>query len=293
MTDANYWGINGKISRTVASNNLTVAIVDYDGNNFSSLNPLVYKIGDTPRTITGALSVTVNAGAASGTGTFNAGNTKFAAKEIDYFVYLGWRASDSSVFILVSRIPYATTYADFSSTASNEKYGAYSGTAPASTDAVVNIGRFNATNSGTGSYNWSVPATSIVINHPIFETRPLAYTPAWTSSGTQPAIGNGTLVGTYILVQRKVDLYMSWVAGSTTTFGTGTYAFSHPLSISQQLFDDALALDASAGVNYNGVTFWNGSNTSFVIISSATWGQTFPVTWANGDYMVAQYKYYI
>jgi hypothetical protein len=37
------------------------------------------------------------------------------------------------------------------------------------------IGRFNATLSASASFNWSVPATSVVVNRPIYETRLLTY----------------------------------------------------------------------------------------------------------------------
>lgn len=186
------------ISRTVSSNNLTVALKTAGGSDFSSTNPFVFKIFDTLRTLTGALSVNVNAG----TNTFNAGSTEIKTLDTDFFVYLGWRASNSSMFILVSRIPYATTYADFSSTATNEKYGAYSGSAPASTDPVVVIGRFNAANSGTASFNWSIPATSIVLNFPIYETRWLDWTPVFAGFSADPTSN----VSRYRLINNTVNL---------------------------------------------------------------------------------------
>jgi drug/metabolite transporter superfamily protein YnfA len=184
MANKHIYPVNGIISATVASNNLTVALKNYDNTDFSGTTPLIHKIGSSPRALQAALSVTVNAGV----NTFNAGGTELTNKEVDYFVYLGWRAASSAMFILISRIPWATTYADFSATATNEKYGAYSGSAPASTDVVVNIGRFNATNSGTASYNWSIPAIAVVKNEPTFETRWLTFVPdadnSWTCSGS-------------------------------------------------------------------------------------------------------------
>lgn len=204
----------GFISRTVASNNLTVAIKDLAGANFSASNPMVHKIGAAPRSLAGALSVTVNAG----TNTFNAGGAELATKEIDYFVYLGWRAASSTVFILISRIPYARVYGDFSSTATNELYGAYSGSAPASTDEVVNIGRVNATLSAGAGYTWSVPATSIIINHPIYETRWLTYTPTITySGGTTNPTSNVIAHALYQVSGRNIHTHIE----STLTIGGG------------------------------------------------------------------------
>jgi len=175
--------LNGKFVPSVASNNLSVALKGANGSDPSSTNPVRVKINGTWRTVTAALSVTVNAG----TSTFAAGGTEVAAKEIDYFVYLAWRAASSAVVLGFARIPYAAVYSDFSGTATNEKYAAFS-TAPAAADDVVVIGRFPASNSGTASYNWSVPTftSANLIQQPIFETRKLSYTPTVTATTGTP-----------------------------------------------------------------------------------------------------------
>lgn len=205
--------LNYQISRTVASNNLTVALKDSDGNDATSTKPLNFNINGTIRQVTGALSVTVNAG----TGTFNLGSSELKALDQDMFVYVGWRVASSTVFILISRIPYARVYSEFSATTTNEKYGAYSGSAPASTDEVVNIGRFNAQNSGSSSYNWSIPATSVIINRPIFETRWLTYTPT-ISSTTGTITTPGATAGNYKIFGSSATVNHS---GAITTNGTG------------------------------------------------------------------------
>jgi hypothetical protein len=92
---------------------------------------------------------------AAGTEWFALGAT-FAALEQNFFVYLGWRAASSTVVLGFARIPFATLYSSFSGSSTAETYGAFS-TAPASSDDVVNIGRFAATLSAAASYNWSVP----------------------------------------------------------------------------------------------------------------------------------------
>ena len=55
-----------------------------------------------------------------------------------------------------------------------------------------------------------------------------AYTPTWTSSGTAPALGNGTLTGRYQQNGKSAQYEIRLTAGSTTTFGTGNYNFSLP-----------------------------------------------------------------
>ncbi len=175
--------INGKIVTSVSSNNLTVAIKGLDGNDPSASNPVYVRIGNTVRTITAALSVTKNAG----TNWFNSGSAGLATQEIDYFVYLGYNATDG-VVIGFARIPYASTYSDFSTTTTNEKYAAISTiTTAASSDEYEVIGRINAILSATASFNWSIPATSIIINRPIFRTRRLIFAPTFTWDSTPPS----------------------------------------------------------------------------------------------------------
>lgn len=289
------------ISRTVASNNLTIAIKDNAGNNATTAKPLYFTIAGVPRKLTASLSVTVNAGAASGSGTFNLGATEFAAKAQDVFVYVGWRASDTSVFLIYSRIPYAHTYADFSATAANEKYGAYSGSAPASTDAVQLIGRVNVQNSGTASYNWSIPSTSIVKNYPIDETEWLSYLPTWSAS-TPPTIGDGTLVGQYKIRGNECSVRQRTTIGSTTTNGTGTYTWSLPFTAatftsgnfsgSGRVFDNSTTTTYVSYVNIAG----SGSATTMNMTTHSATGAvsgTVPVTLATSDQLYNQTEYAI
>ncbi len=62
-----------------------------------------------------------------------------------------------------------------------------------------------------------------------------AYTPTWTSSGTAPAIGNGSIVGAYMQVGKTFDFRIALTAGSTTTFGTGQYSFSLPATLNSAM----------------------------------------------------------
>jgi len=55
-----------------------------------------------------------------------------------------------------------------------------------------------------------------------------SWTPVWTGSTTNPAIGNGTITGTYARINKTVIGSMAIVVGSTTSFGTGTYRISLP-----------------------------------------------------------------
>lgn len=58
----------------------------------------------------------------------------------------------------------------------------------------------------------------------------VSYTPFWTSSGTNPAIGNGTITGRTMRIGKTAFCNMRIEAGSTTTWGTGTYLFGFPFT---------------------------------------------------------------
>ncbi len=198
--------INGKIVPSVASNDLTVALKGLDGNDPSATNPVYCRIGDTVHAITAALSVTK----ADGTNWFNAGSAELATKEIDYFVYLGYNATDG-VVIGFSRIPYVTQYDQFSATTTNERYCAISTISNAAAgDVYTVIGRFAAILSAGAGYTWTVPTfTSInLIQRPIFQTRSLSWNAPITWNGTAPTtlierISNYTISGNTIFIMNK------------------------------------------------------------------------------------------
>lgn len=59
-----------------------------------------------------------------------------------------------------------------------------------------------------------------------------AWQPIWSAaSGTNPAIGNGTITGRYVQVGKTVTFTAQITAGSTTTFGTtsGGYQLTYPV----------------------------------------------------------------
>jgi hypothetical protein len=57
-----------------------------------------------------------------------------------------------------------------------------------------------------------------------------SYTPVWSSSGTAPALVNGTMVGYYAKVGRLVTAKIELNSGSSTTFGTGFYSWTLPVT---------------------------------------------------------------
>lgn len=211
--------INGKLSVSVASNNLTVAIKTLAGNDPSASDPVYVRIVDTVHVLTAALSVTKNAG----TNWCALGDAKIATNEVDLFAYIGYNATDG-VVLGFSRICHALKYGDFSTTSTNDRYAAISTISNAtSTDKYRVIGRFNAVLSATASFNWSIPATQIVISRPIFETRRLTYTNVYT--------GWASVTGTvyYQIVGSRCHLFTTEAIGGTSNATTKTMKL--PISI--------------------------------------------------------------
>lgn len=120
------------------------------------------------------------------------------------------------------------------------------------------------------------------------------YTPAWNSSGTTPVLNNGTIAGAYMNAGKLLAFRILLTAGSTTTFGTGTYQFSLPAGmtpVNMRWGIDGFAYDDSSGGLFPVRGFW--SSTSNVIIMR-TWPTTagtaltavtptVPFTFANLD----------
>jgi hypothetical protein len=112
-----------------------------------------------------------------------------------------------------------------------------------------------------------------------------SYTPTWTSTGTAPVLGNGTLVGYYAKVGRLVTVKISLSSGSSTTFGTGNYIFSLPLSAAVT----GLATGALAHAGAWGL--YNASNATFYIATAAiqqgTPGQVIGLVNASANFLGA------
>ena len=129
-----------------------------------------------------------------------------------------------------------------------------------------------------------------------------AYTPTWTSSGTAPALGNGTLTGAYLQIGNTVLWRMTFQAGSTTTFGSGAFFYwalppsltpiQNPAAIGTGLFQDSSA--GNAGYTYEatylgdagGMRFYSTSGAPSVAVSPLA-----PVTWAVSDRIVGSGSY--
>jgi hypothetical protein len=57
-----------------------------------------------------------------------------------------------------------------------------------------------------------------------------SFTPAWTSTGTAPVVGNGVFACKYMRLGKTVWVKFQFTPGNTTTFGTGIYTFALPVT---------------------------------------------------------------
>jgi len=122
-----------------------------------------------------------------------------------------------------------------------------------------------------------------------------AYTPKWTASTTNPAIGNGTLTGRYIVIGKLCTYVLGMVMGSTTTYGSGDWAFSLPINAMKTAginFYGVAHLRKVGTANYERIAEIVPANSVSVInmftdptqgSNSSKISATVPFTWGNGD----------
>lgn len=124
----------------------------------------------------------------------------------------------------------------------------------------------------------------------------IPYTVSWTSeTGTQPSLGNGTIVGKYRKIGKTVFVNIKWTAGSSTTYGDNgaAWLFSLPFNaktpesivLPVAILDNGsawyqgTAIGTYAGAVDKTAIIVNSSTPASVSISNGT-----PVaTWANSD----------
>jgi hypothetical protein len=120
-----------------------------------------------------------------------------------------------------------------------------------------------------------------------------AFTPVWTASGTQPVLGNGALSGRWTQIGKQVHYYGSLVMGSTTTYGTGSYLISMPVTPAASMngitMGSALLLDSSAGaasfpvVRYTSIATFEAISTNVFNSNYTGFGAVSPYTLAVND----------
>ena len=207
--------LNAKLSVTVSSNDLVVALKTWAGSDPSTSDVAYVKINGTLRAITAATSITL----ADATNWFNLGGTPHAALENNLFAYAVWDSNSSIVALSIARIPYGKLVSEFSATTTNEKYLGNQANFTA-TDDVVNIGRFAATLSAAAGHVWTVPTftSANLINTPTFESDWYTWIPSPTGYSAVPT----NVVYRYRIVGKEVTVQVREVTAGTSNATTMT-----------------------------------------------------------------------
>ena len=112
-----------------------------------------------------------------------------------------------------------------------------------------------------------------------------AYTPAWTAASVNPVLGNGSLSAKYVIVGGLCNIQISLTIGSTTTFGTGEWAFSLPVASAAASTGQACALDSGTAFFIGACKIDSGGTVLGVFSNNAGtgWSPSQPFTWAAND----------
>lgn len=133
-----------------------------------------------------------------------------------------------------------------------------------------------------------------------------SFVPTWSTTGTAPTLGNGSLAGEHCLIGDRCEAVINMICGSTTTYGTGQFRWLLPYpaaTLANANFHwtgSAIATDAAAAYYAGTARIQSGSQYVMgVSPGSATggtvaeWNSTRPFTWGNGDYLGLQISYRI
>lgn len=128
----------------------------------------------------------------------------------------------------------------------------------------------------------------------------ISYTPSWTASGSAPSLGNGTISGRYKVVGKTIFVSVKLVTGSTTTYGSGDWRFSLPVTAYS-----ADSIQMSCSMLDNGINWYQGTvngtysgltdRTSIICdtagVNAAAVTATTPFTWGAGDSLIFNGSY--
>lgn len=123
------------------------------------------------------------------------------------------------------------------------------------------------------------------------------YTPVWTATTTNPVKNNGTVAGNYIEIGDLVIGGFHFTMGSTTTYGSGNYSMSLPVTASLLWPGICLVwgVDSSAGgAIYSGFGYVFTTTTLLLVTKdepAANWTPSVPFTFANGDVLKGVFVY--
>jgi hypothetical protein len=119
----------------------------------------------------------------------------------------------------------------------------------------------------------------------------ISFTPALSASGGSPAIGNGTLVGTYSRAGREWTARVVFQGGTTTNYGTGNFWVTAPFKAATRIVGSANVAEDGVG-SYPGVAEVLGGDNRILVTAGVppvpqTIGAAYPFAWGAGDIIIA------
>lgn len=119
-----------------------------------------------------------------------------------------------------------------------------------------------------------------------------SYTPTWTASSVNPSIGNGSITGNYAIIGKTCFVRVRVAMGTTTTYGSGAWYFSLPVTAASPYGVIMPATMLDNGNNwYSGLV--NGGRLGDTTKSEIQWQNTsgvsvgltstIPFTWGSSD----------
>jgi hypothetical protein len=210
-----------------------------------------------------------------------------------------YAATASLLLGSVQSASYAATASYYGGSITSASYAAtasYSKTLGASlantdTGELKLINSANSTISSITALTASLANTSSYVTP--YEGAWRSYSVSWTTDGvTQPVIGSGSITGYYKQIGKTVFVRVKLNCGSTTTFGTGSFQFSLPVTASSP---DGIQFACS--ILDNGVHWYQGTvngtysgftyKSAVIVSTSSGWANAVnantPFTWGDTD----------
>lgn len=134
-----------------------------------------------------------------------------------------------------------------------------------------------------------IVGTNLTIGTDVVNTAWTAYTPTWTGSTTNPALGNGTVSAAYKRIGKTVFFRIHYTFGSTTNFGGGAYAWTLPVTAIEDSAGSIVCVDSSAAQRWPGSAWISGTVITRALAGAgghAGISSSIPFTWDTGDELI-------
>jgi len=127
-----------------------------------------------------------------------------------------------------------------------------------------------------------------------------SYSPSWTAATSNPVIGNGLIVGEYIQFGKLVHFRIGIAMGSTTTYGTGQWRITLPVTPVSHLWAFAAELRDTGTASWPGRAVWSDSGYLEMFTPNTTAGTAdrnvatgVPFSWGSSDVLTVNGSYQV